>query len=167
MNTVLLPVKDFKDSKQRLLPALDATARAGLARAMLKDVLTAISASRAPGRVVVFTAADEVMQMARPFGFDVILEKSVDGHSAAVNQMVEELSATPSIGNRFRITRRFRPDHVDPVARLDGNQWSGIYCPSTNRDGIWPRQFPAAYFESCCSGPSFRCDEPSRDRVRP
>ncbi|PYS40968.1 MAG: hypothetical protein DMG14_08780, partial [Acidobacteria bacterium] len=84
MNTVLLPVKDFKDSKQRLLPALDATARAGLARAMLKDVLTAISASRAPGRVVVFTAADEVMQMARPFGFDVILEKSVDGHSAAV-----------------------------------------------------------------------------------
>ena len=134
MNTVLLPVKDFKDSKQRLLPALDATARAGLARAMLKDVLTAISASRAPGRVVVFTAADEVMQMARPFGFDVILEKSVDGHSAAVNQMVEELSVTSS--RIFSIAAdlpRLLPSEIDfvlhaasdPITLIPSRDWTG------------------------------------------
>src|SRR5262245_7640136 len=94
MNTVLLPVKDFKESKQRLVPALSASARAGLAQAMLRDVLNVLARAQAPQRVVVFTAGGEVIQMARSFGFDVILEKSVGGHSAAVNQMVEELSVT-------------------------------------------------------------------------
>jgi len=96
MNTVLLPVKDFKDSKQRLVPALDATARARLAQAMLRDVLSVLTRARAPQRVVVFTAAEEVMELARSFGFDIVFEGSVDGHSAAVNQMVEELSAPSS-----------------------------------------------------------------------
>ena len=92
MKTVLLPVKDFKNAKQRLAPAVDAETRAGLARAMLADVLSALKQARSPQRIVVFTACDEVIEMTRPLGFDVVLEKSVDGHSAAVNQMVEELS---------------------------------------------------------------------------
>jgi 2-phospho-L-lactate guanylyltransferase len=96
MNTVLLPVKDFKHSKQRLAPALEAPARADLARAMLRDVLNALARAKIPERIVVFTAADEVVQMAKAMGFDIALEKSVDGHSAAVNQMVEELSGTSS-----------------------------------------------------------------------
>jgi 2-phospho-L-lactate guanylyltransferase len=91
MKTVLLPVKDFVNAKQRLIPALDAPTRAGIARAMCVDVLNAVARTHAPERVVVFNAADEVVQMARPFGFDVVFEKSVDGHSAAVNQMVSEL----------------------------------------------------------------------------
>jgi 2-phospho-L-lactate guanylyltransferase len=134
MNTVLLPVKDFKNSKQRLLPALDATTRAGLARAMLKDVLTAISASRAAGRVVVFTSGDEVIQMVRPFGFDVILEKSVDGHSAAVNQMVQELS--PMSSRIFSIAAdlpRLLPSEIDfvlhavsdPITLIPSRDWTG------------------------------------------
>src|ERR1700686_733111 len=93
MKTVLLPVKDFSRAKQRLAPALDAATRAELARAMLSDVLNALGQASAPQRVVVFTASEEVIQMTRPFGFEVALETSVDGHSAAVNHMVEELSA--------------------------------------------------------------------------
>src|SRR5262245_66497554 len=96
MNTVLLPVKDFKDSKQRLVPALDATARARLAQAMLRDVLSVLTRARAPQRVVVFTAAEEVMELARQFGFDIVFEGSVDGHSVGVIQMVGCMSATSS-----------------------------------------------------------------------
>ena len=96
MKTVLLPVKDFKDAKQRLVPALDALTRAGLARAMLLDVLNVLRRARTPQRVVVFTASLEVIQMAKVFGFEVVLEPSVDGHSAAVNRMVAELSANSS-----------------------------------------------------------------------
>src|SRR4030095_9640984 len=96
MKTVLLPVKHFKDAKQRLVPALDAATRAGLARVMLSDVLHVLASARTPQRVVIFTAADDVVQRATPFVFDVILEKSVDGHSAAVNGMVEQLSGTCS-----------------------------------------------------------------------
>src|SRR5207249_3299015 len=94
MKTVLLPVKDFRNAKQRLASALDPGSRANLARAMLSDVLGALSQAAAPNRVVVFTASDEVERMAHDVGFDVVLESAVDGHSAAVNSMVERLSAT-------------------------------------------------------------------------
>jgi 2-phospho-L-lactate guanylyltransferase len=94
MKTVLLPVKDFRNAKQRLASALDTGSRANLARAMLSDVLEALSQAAAPNRVVVFTASDEVERMAHDVGFDVVLESAVDGHSAAVNSMVERLSAT-------------------------------------------------------------------------
>lgn len=96
MKTVLLPVKDFCNAKQRLATALDADVRANLARAMLADVLNALSHTRAPDRVVVFTASDEVIQMARAFKFDTVIESSVRGHSAAVNHMVSELSSAAS-----------------------------------------------------------------------
>ena len=134
MNTVLLPVKDFKDSKQRLVSALDATARARLAQAMLRDVLSVLSRARAPQRVVVFTAAEEVMEMARPFGFNIVFEGSVDGHSAAVNQMVEELSATSSrILSIAADLPRLAPSEIDfafnaasePITFIPSRDWTG------------------------------------------
>jgi 2-phospho-L-lactate/phosphoenolpyruvate guanylyltransferase len=93
MKTVLLPVKEFRSAKQRLASALDAATRENLARAMLTDVLHALAQSTVPDRVVVFTASSEVAQMAAEFGFDVTLEAAVNGHSSAVNLMVETLSA--------------------------------------------------------------------------
>ena len=96
MRTLLLPVKDFRDAKQRLSARLTPSQRAGLAKAMLIDVLTAISRANTPDRVVVFTASDLVADIARPYNFDIIEEVSVRGHSAAVNQMVQELSANAS-----------------------------------------------------------------------
>jgi 2-phospho-L-lactate/phosphoenolpyruvate guanylyltransferase len=92
MKTVLLPAKDFQNAKQRLAFALDPHTRANLARAMLSDVLEAIKQATAPDRVVVFTASREVERMAQEAGFDVVIESAVDGHSAAVNLMVERLS---------------------------------------------------------------------------
>jgi 2-phospho-L-lactate/phosphoenolpyruvate guanylyltransferase len=96
MKTVLLPVKAFGKAKQRLAPALDAPIRSGLARAMLIDVLSALRRARTPERIVVFTAAHEVLEMVEPLGFQTIVEKSVDGHSAAVNQLIQEFLATSS-----------------------------------------------------------------------
>src|SRR5438876_10862389 len=96
MKTVLLPVKDFARAKQRLTPHADAATRAGLARAMLSDVLNALTRARAPQRVVVFTACDEAIRMTRSLGFDMIIEKSVDGHSAAVHHMLDQLSGPSS-----------------------------------------------------------------------
>jgi len=96
MRTLLLPVKDFREAKQRLSARLTPSQRAALARAMLCDVLSAISRAKLPDRVVVFTASDQVADVARPYNFDIIEEVSVRGHSAAVNQMVQELSSNAS-----------------------------------------------------------------------
>jgi 2-phospho-L-lactate guanylyltransferase len=68
----------------------------GLAWAMLMDVLGARRWGCAPERTVVFTAADEVLQMVEPLGFQTIVEKSVEGHSAAINQLIDKFSATSS-----------------------------------------------------------------------
>jgi len=134
MKTVLLPVKDFKDAKQRLVPALDALTRAGLARAMLLDVLNVLRRARTPQRVVVFTASLEVIQMAKVFGFEVVLEPSVDGHSAAVNRMVAELSANSSrILSIAGDLPRLLPTEVDfaleassePITFLPSRDWTG------------------------------------------
>src|SRR5262245_27675055 len=134
MKTVLLPVKPFKDAKQRLAPALDSATRAGLARAMLTDVLHVLARARSPQRVVVFTAADEVVKMVRSFNFDVVTEKSVDGHSAAVNQMVNELSGCSS--HIFSIAAdlpRLLPSEIDfvldaasePITLIPSRDWTG------------------------------------------
>jgi len=134
MKTVLLPVKDFGNAKQRLAGALDGSTRAGLARAMCLDVLQALARTRVPERVVIFTAADEVMQMVRPFGFDVVIEETVDGHSAAVNHMVSELAS-----NSARIVAiasdlpRLVPSEIDfamdaasePVTLIPSRDWTG------------------------------------------
>ena len=134
MNTVLLPVKDFKDSKKRLVPALDAPARAGLAQAMLTDVLTILARARAPQRIVVFTAADEVIQMTKPFGFETVFEESVEGHSAAVNHMVGELAATSSrILSIAADLPRLVPSEIDfafnaasePITFIPSRDWTG------------------------------------------
>jgi 2-phospho-L-lactate guanylyltransferase len=134
MKTVLLPVKDFSNAKQRLASSLDAATRAGLARAMLSDVLSVLANSRTPDRIVVFTASAEVTKMAGSFGFGVAIERSVDGHSAAVNQMVAELSATSSrILSIAGDLPRLGPKEIDfvltsvsdPITILPSRDWTG------------------------------------------
>ena len=134
MKTVLLPVKDFGNAKQRLAGALDGSTRAGLARAMCLDVFQALVRTRVPERVVVFTAADEVIQMARPFGFDVVFEKAVDGHSAAVNHMVSDLmSSSARIVSIASDLPRLAPSEIDfaldaasdPVTLIPSRDWTG------------------------------------------
>jgi 2-phospho-L-lactate/phosphoenolpyruvate guanylyltransferase len=116
MKTVLLPVKDFQHAKQRLACALDAETRANLARAMLSDVLDALSHAQLPDTVIVFTASGEAGQMARSCGFDVVTENSVAGHSAAVNLMVSELvSHSSRILSIAGDLPKLRPEEVDLV----------------------------------------------------
>lgn len=134
MNTVLLPIKSFKDAKQRLVPALDGPSRAALARAMVHDVLHVLSRARAPQRVVVFTACEEVTEVATPFGFEIVEEKSVAGHSAAVNHMVQVLSGTCSrILSIAGDLPRLLPSEVDfaleaasePITFIPSRDWTG------------------------------------------
>src|SRR5688500_16103313 len=116
MKTVLLPVKDFRNAKKRLAAALDSVSRCDLARAMYCDVLDALSRAKTPDRVVIFTASNEAAGMARDFGFDVIIEASVTGHSDAVNLMVSELLPTSSqILSIAGDLPKLQPEEVDFV----------------------------------------------------
>lgn len=134
MKTVLLPVKEFAAAKQRLSPALDSSARAGLASAMLKDVLAALRRARTPERIVVFTAAAEVLELVRPFGFETVREECVDGHSAAINGLVEKFSGSASrilaIAGDLPFLSPSEVDFAlnaasDPVTLIPSRDWTG------------------------------------------
>jgi 2-phospho-L-lactate guanylyltransferase len=134
MKTVLLPVKEFNNAKQRLAPAMDAPGRAALARAMLTDVLAALKRSRTPDRIVVFTAAEEVKELVEPFGFEIVFERSVEGHSAAVNLLLDEFSGSSSsifaiAGDLPKLTSSeidFAMNAAsEPVTLLPSRDWTG------------------------------------------
>ncbi len=78
-----IPVRDFATAKQRLAGILRPEERAGLARAMLEDVLGAVCA--APVREVYVVSGDpEVGAVAARFPVTVLHEAPRLGHSEAV-----------------------------------------------------------------------------------
>jgi 2-phospho-L-lactate/phosphoenolpyruvate guanylyltransferase len=83
MNIVAVPVKDLLEAKQRLGPALSPSERMELARAMLRDVLGALTAAPLDARWVI-TRDPEVTAAARDHGVEVISEAFNAGHTAAV-----------------------------------------------------------------------------------
>ena len=80
---VAVPVKDLKHAKQRLTQALTADERSQLARAMLRDVLTALAATRVD-RVWVVTRDPAATAIARELGAQPMSESENRGHTAAV-----------------------------------------------------------------------------------
>ncbi len=85
----IVPVKSFRGAKSRLAPVLSADKRAGLAAAMLADVLAALAAT--PGLAGVMVVANE--PGVAPEGVRVLVDRAACGQSAAVAQGVRALAA--------------------------------------------------------------------------
>lgn len=83
MIVAAVPVKDMADAKQRLVRALDASARRQLVRAMLTDVLRALDGAGLD-RVWVVTREPEAAAIARGLGAEPLAETDNRGHTAAV-----------------------------------------------------------------------------------
>lgn len=86
MNIVaLLPVKGFRNAKQRLSPLLSCAARELLAEAMFHDVLAQVRRARGLGATFVVTRDDKVASLALTAGAEVIRESSENGETGAVD----------------------------------------------------------------------------------
>jgi 2-phospho-L-lactate guanylyltransferase len=83
MRVAAVPVKDLGHAKQRLSAVLTPAERAELARAMLRDVLRALTAA-ALDAVWVVTGDAEAAGIARLSGAEVLAEAARRGHTAAV-----------------------------------------------------------------------------------
>jgi coenzyme F420-0:L-glutamate ligase/coenzyme F420-1:gamma-L-glutamate ligase len=88
VKVAVVPAKEFTLAKQRLAEAQPAATRAALARAMLEDVLAALSGAPLD-RIVVVTPDAEVAAVAEREGALVIRETEGRGHTAAVARGVE------------------------------------------------------------------------------
>jgi 2-phospho-L-lactate/phosphoenolpyruvate guanylyltransferase len=88
----VVPVKDIKDAKQRLASVLVPHERAALFRAMLHDVLSALSAAKGLAGIVLVTRDPEAIELARQYGASVLLERANQGQTAAVSAGAQALA---------------------------------------------------------------------------
>ena len=83
--TALIPVKGFRDAKQRLSPLLGAADRELLAEAMFRDVLRAVTRARRLDATFVVTGNDRVAEISASMGAAVIREPAETGETGAVD----------------------------------------------------------------------------------
>ena len=112
----VLPVKRFAQAKQRLGASVADPLRLSLARAMVADVLLALSQAAAVQRTIVVTSEEAVALAAREQGAIILDDQAEGGQSAAVTLGVQR-----AIGEGFERVLCVPGDcpALDP-AELDG-----------------------------------------------
>jgi len=83
--SALIPVKGFRNAKQRLSPLLGAADRELLAEAMFRDVLREVTRARRLDATFVVTGNDIVAEIATAMGAAVIREPAEIGETGAVD----------------------------------------------------------------------------------
>lgn len=81
----LMPVKGFRNAKQRLSPLLGGAARERLAESMFRDVLRQVRLARGLAGTFVVTGDDKVAAIASSAGAEVIREQAENGETSAVD----------------------------------------------------------------------------------
>lgn len=89
----LIPVKGFRNAKQRLSPLLNARDREALAEAMFRDLLRQTLLARRLNATFVVTGNEAVAKIARALGAEVIREASERGETDAVDFARRRLKA--------------------------------------------------------------------------
>jgi 2-phospho-L-lactate guanylyltransferase len=87
----LIPVKGFRNAKQRLSPLLTGPAREHLAETMFRDVLRQVQIARGLVGTFVVTDDEKVAAIASAAGAEVIWEAEAKGETAAVDYARLEL----------------------------------------------------------------------------
>lgn len=85
MRALLLPVKDLRNAKKRLMGVLTAEERFGLAQAMLADTIRAVQSVRAAEKIFVVTNYQPVMDIAEENGWEILREDQQISESDSVD----------------------------------------------------------------------------------
>jgi 2-phospho-L-lactate guanylyltransferase len=83
--SALIPVKGFRNAKQRLSPLLDVAERELLAEVMFRDVLSQVLSARGLAETFVVTGDNRVNEVACSLGAQVIREEMEKGETEAVD----------------------------------------------------------------------------------
>src|SRR5688572_13634147 len=89
--TALIPVKGFRNAKQRLSPLLNGLERELLAETMVRDVLRQMMITRGLAETFVVTGNDKVAEIGAALGAKVIRERVESGETDAVDFARAEL----------------------------------------------------------------------------
>jgi 2-phospho-L-lactate/phosphoenolpyruvate guanylyltransferase len=89
----VIPVKETATAKGRLADAVPRHLRAGLALAMLEDVLVAVSQARGLAGIAVVTLDPDARALAERYGARILTDDAAGGHTAAVAAAARTLAA--------------------------------------------------------------------------
>lgn len=85
MRALLLPVKDLRNAKKRLIGALSPEERFALAEAMLADTIRAVKGIRCAKKIFVVTNYEPAMQLAEENHWEVLREEEQISESRSVD----------------------------------------------------------------------------------
>jgi 2-phospho-L-lactate guanylyltransferase len=91
---ILVPVKDLREAKQRLSPALSPPQRTELAQAMVEDVFDALTPFAGNPGVTIVSGDIWASQQARARKFSIVLDDAQAGETAAI-----EMGTSYCVGN--------------------------------------------------------------------
>ncbi len=87
----LVPLKRLDAGKQRLAPVFNASQRARLSAAMARDVLAALTASRAVSRILLCAGSEQARELTEGTRAEFMNEQAL-GRTAGLNQLVKALA---------------------------------------------------------------------------
>ena len=132
-----MPVKDLHNAKQRLAGVLGPAERHALFRAMLEDVLSALSASRGLAGILMVTRDAEARQLAARYGARVLVEEANQGHTAASTLGARRLAQDGAAG-MLQLPADIplvTPDDVAALLQAHGVAPAVTLAPSRDRQG--------------------------------
>jgi 2-phospho-L-lactate guanylyltransferase len=133
---VLLPVKEFARSKQRLAAWLGPAERQRLARAMFEDVWATLRAAKVFDRILVVTSEPVVIAVSREESVPCLIETAPRSHSGSVSEATRwamSLGATSLVSVPID-TPAVTKEELSALADL-GRQYSVVIVPSADGTG--------------------------------
>jgi 2-phospho-L-lactate/phosphoenolpyruvate guanylyltransferase len=85
MRALLLPIKDLRNAKKRLIGVLTPEERRGLAEAMLADTIRAVRGVRCAEKIFVVTNYEPAMRIAEENGWEILREERQISESDSVD----------------------------------------------------------------------------------
>ena len=133
----VVPVKNFRHAKQRLAGVLDQPARTALFRAMLEDVLDALSCAPSLAGIVLVTRDPEAVALAERYGAKFLIEAENRGHTAAVELAAKTLAGRGA-GALLQVPGdipRVTAEEVEAVVAAHGPPPAVTIAPSRDHRG--------------------------------
>ena len=135
MKAILIPVKNFRDSKQRLAARFSSEERAGLAESLCEDFFRTIAQVRGATRVFVVSEEPVALAWARENGWETIAESGQISESHSVDA-ASHYCTRKGVGALLRLPIDIplaTPGDIESILAQTESPPSAILVPS--RDG--------------------------------
>jgi len=163
MRALLLPVKDLRNAKQRLVGFLAPQERLELAHAMLADTFRAVSGVRLADKILVVTNYEPAAQAAADNGWEVLREEQQISESASVD-FASQWCASHGVTAALRLpldVPLVRASDIDELLSVECDAPAMLLVPSRDGTGtnallrtppaLFPSRFGEGSFAKHCA----------------